>query len=88
MSNGFESLVDSLQSDYRLISKFLSNPQEILNTYKLSEEERDIFLNRDLDALTSLTGSRMVAEGALSGAHSSTCSCIVPLDSGNEGTKF
>ncbi len=73
MSIGFKELVGALQGDFLLVAEFLENPQQVVSRYKLSADEQNAILNRNFEALTSLSGSSELAQGVVSGAHTPVC---------------
>lgn len=74
MSQEFKKLIEQLQDDPKIISKFLADPVAFLEKLHITSEERKALLSRDVEALNVLGLNDSQAVGALSGAHSQICS--------------
>ncbi|CAD2072602.1 arginine deiminase [Phocicoccus pinnipedialis] len=73
--NKFNTLVQDLQGDYSKIASYLSNPEEFLKSYDLSEAEYNALLSKDFDSLATLTSDNELAAGVMSAPwmHSQRC---------------
>lgn len=65
--------VKNLQGNWGFIENFLNNPEEVMHQFKLTKDEKDALVARDIDSLSRLGIDKNVALGALSGAHSKLC---------------
>ena len=73
MSADSKKLIYDLQCDFTLVAEYLSNPENTLLNYDLTQQEEEALLSRDPDILAELCGSQQLAAGALSGAHTPSC---------------
>jgi hypothetical protein len=77
MSQNMSLFVKNLQGNWGFIENFLNNPEMFMNQFELNKDEKDALLARDIDSLSRLGIDKSVALGALSGAHSQSCTPII-----------
>jgi hypothetical protein len=73
MSEDFEKIMHSLQSDFNMIVDFLDNSEKFISKYNINSREKLALMNRDFDALSEICGSSKLSAGILSGAHTPGC---------------
>lgn len=73
MSQGLQVVLSKLQEDWNFIGEFLKNPEEILKSYNLDEEEYQALSTNNSEALMALGNTELV------GAHTTASSMCPPI---------
>ncbi len=66
MAHQFQHIVHALSTDYGLLARFLREPEPVLQSFALTEEERDILLAMREEALDTAAVA-LKAEGPFPG---------------------
>lgn len=67
------NFIDAMMTDFNLVGDYFNDPEQTLERFELSADERAAFAARDIDALAAMGLDRELVSSALSGAHSQTC---------------
>jgi len=73
ISKNMSKVVNNLQGNWGFIEKFLNNPEQAIQKFNLSKDEKEALLARNINALYKLGVDKTLLMGAQSGAHSKTC---------------
>ena len=78
MSKQLELLISELQGNMETVGEYFDTPELVLDKFRITGEEREAILIRNLDELDDYALSIQNGLQFPSGAHSSTCHIVTP----------